>query len=157
MAEAECSQIVNLQRIAACRKIDEDFERNLDNQVELSRWISRVSPLSCFAMSATELTDTGLLNKRRFIKQVRDFQVALTRYTMTEWLKYEKILLKDGGPNVRSPDWSKIRARMPVFSYTPPAGTEYLHMILLDAGILVAVTFVFFILSFTTFLRYDVR
>lgn len=156
-AEAECSQNANLGRMAACRKIDEDFERDLDNQIRLSRWISRISPFSCFAMSATELTDTGLLNKRRFIRQVRDFQEVLTRYTMAEWIKYEEVLLKEGGPNVRNPDWTQMRSRVPVFTYAPPAGTEYLHMILLDAGILVAMTLVFFMLSFTAFIRYDVR
>ena len=54
--------------------------------------------------------------------------------------------------------WSEIRTKpVPVFKYEPPAGTAYIREIILDVVILAGVTLLFFMLSYMTFLRYDVR
>jgi len=157
MFRLQCRRTGYVQVMQACLRIDEAFERHLDGQIRLSRWISRVSPFSCFAMAATELTDTGLVGKRRFIDQVRDYQQTVTEFGFNEWIERERIALNIKGTDEKMPDWPTRERPVPRFTYTGPAGSEYFRMIVLDAGILAAVTVVFFMLSFVGFLRYDVR
>jgi len=159
MFELECRGNAFRDTALACRRLDEDLERRLDAQISLSRWISRLSPFSCFAMAATELTDTGLLSKRRFVKQVRDYQEKLSDFGIKEWLRRDQIELEVHGTDKekKMPDWPSSDKPIPRFAFTPPAGTEYLRLIVLDAGILAALTLVFLMLSFVGFLRYDVR
>ena len=61
------------------------------------------------------------------------------------------------GTDKKMPDWPSSEKPIPQFTYQAPAGTEYLRMIVLDAGLLAGAMLVFFMLSFVSFLRYDVR
>ena len=157
MFELGCMGKACAQVAKESRKIDEDFERDLDTQIRLSRWISRLSPFSSFAMAATEVTDTGLLGKRHFIKQVRDYQEKLAAYGFREWLARDEQELEIHGTGKKMPDWPSKDRPIPQFAYVPQAEKECLPMIVLDAGILCALVLVFFMLSFVGFLRYDVR
>ena len=157
MFELLCRRNAYIGLISQSRKIDEDFERHLGEQVSLSRWISRLSPFTCFSVGATELTGTGLLEKSRYIQQVRDYQKVFAEYGFSEWLRMEQIELEIHGTDQKMPDWPSDDYPAPQFAYTPPSGTEYLHTVIVDAGIMAGVTLVFFLLSFVAFLRYDVR
>ena len=157
MFELGLRREAHTQRIESSRKMDEDFERRLDEQIALSRWIGRLSPFSCLAMAATELTDTGLTSKRRFVNQVRDYQEQIAEFGFAEWLRMDQIELEIHGTDKKKPDWPSSDKPVPKFAYTAPARADYLGMVLLDAGILAGLTLMFFMLSFVAFLRYDVR
>lgn len=145
----------SLKRLESYERLDENFSRELNSQVNVSRWISRISPFSCFVSIATELTDTGILGKKRFLDQIKAHQKALCVYGYDEWLALRQYTIDNEGKRER---WSKLRKKpVPVFSYVPPAGSEYFREVALDAGILVGMTLLFFMLSYLTFLRYDVR
>jgi ABC-type transport system involved in multi-copper enzyme maturation permease subunit len=155
--ELECAAVGYSARMRECRKIDEDFERSLDAQIHLSRWISRLSPFSCFAMASTELTDTGLVGKRRFIDQVRDYQEGLADFAMKEWILMDRAEIEIRGTDKKLPEWPDKDRSVPRFAYTPPAGSEYYRIVFPDVGILAGLTVVFLMLSFLGFVRYDVR
>lgn len=153
----ECFGNASLERIEACQKIDEDFERAIDTQARLSRWISRISPFSCLALSATELTDTGLLEKKHFIKQIRKFQRQWSVFSFGEYTRYKQVEYDLRGTGAKLPPWPDPDYPFPIFTYTQSVEIPYGPMVLIDAGILVGFTLVFFMLSFVSFLRYDVR
>jgi len=147
----------NDARLRRYEQLDESFQRELDGQVRLSRWLSRSSPFSCFAMLAAELTDTGMMAKRRFLEQIRGYQHELADYGHAECLRVERYPLEHEGKGL---DWRKPENRIgpiPVFTYVPAAGSDYLKEAVLDAGILAASAVIFFILSYLSFRRYDVR
>ena len=154
----ECRRDAWLERLNTTRKLDEDFERRLDGQVRLSRWISRVSPFACFAMAAAELTDTGLLNKRYFIDQIRDYQREVAEFGMSEWIRREQLGFDQEGTGEDMPKWPSEDRPVPVFqAREAPTTNEYMRATMLDAGILAGLTLLFSMLSFVSFLRYDVR
>jgi ABC-type transport system involved in multi-copper enzyme maturation permease subunit len=145
-----------LSQLQMHKQMTETLNVQLDRQILLSRWISRVSPFSCFAMACTELTDTGVHGKRHLLAQIHEHQVRLCEYGFAEWFAYHNYQFEHEGK--RPPIWSKVRKKpIPGFAYAAPAGGDYLGLVLADGGILVGMAVVFFMLSYVGFLRYDVR
>jgi hypothetical protein len=146
----------HLARLRMFAQMEEPFTAELDHQVALSRWIARVSPFSCFATAATELTDTGIQHKRRLVAQLREHQLALCAYAHDEWMALEQYEIDHDGQ--QPPPWDKNRLKpVPEFAYAPPAGGDYVRLAAADAGILAGMAVVFFMLCYASFLRYDVR
>jgi hypothetical protein len=138
------------------KKIDQRYGRELNAQTELTRWIGRVSPFSCFALAATELADAGTMQNSRYMDQLRDYQVRLCQYAHDEGLSMEKKQMARKG---KSPGpWYKHRDNpIPMFWYVPAAAGDYARKVAVDTAILAGVTVLLFMLSYLKFLRYDVR
>ena len=146
----------HLARLDRYARLDADFQRQLDTQVGLSRAISRLSPFSCFAGFATEVTDTGVTGKRHFLDRVREHQLVLCKYGHDEWRAMTQYEMDHMGE--RGERWNRRRVQpIPVFAYKPPVANTYRTGAIIDIGILAGSALVFFLLSFVTFLRYDVR
>jgi hypothetical protein len=153
----ECGLKANLEGMRAVDRIGRGFANRLDSQVALGRWLSRLSPFSCFAMAAAELTDAGEFGRRRFLEQVREHQAVLARYAAAEWKALNEHEIEHGK---RPPPWSDPANRkkpIPVFSYVPPAAGDYVRLVALDSALLAGAAVLFFMLSYVAFLRYDVR
>jgi len=154
--ELEREREAHLKRLRMFSQIDEQFTRDLDRQITLGQWISRISPFTCFAMAAAELTDTGPTHKRRLLEQLSRHQATLCKYGHDEWLARQQYRIDNEGK--RPPSWDKQRAKpMPEFIFTPSAQSAHLKRCVADGGILVGMTVVFFMFSYVSFLRYDVR
>jgi len=146
----------HLVRLRMFAQEGENLMHSLDEQIALSLGISRLSPFSCFASAATELTDTGIHIKRRLLEQLRRHQVVLCEYAHDEWINREQYPFDNEGE--RPPPWVKSRQKpLPKFAFTPSAGMDYVRIVLVDTGILAGMLVLFFMLSYVTFLRYDVR
>jgi ABC-type transport system involved in multi-copper enzyme maturation permease subunit len=151
----KCMKTAAVARLDAYERLDEAFQSELDSQISLTRWISRLSPFSCFAMFASEITDTGVLGKSRFLSQIRGYQRPLTEYAFDEMRAFQEQQAQNKGKWV---PWSEIRKKpIPLFTYVPAAGMDYLRSVAVDAGIIVGLGVLFFMLSHVAFLRYDVR
>jgi len=137
-------------------KIEQQYARRLDAQVELSRWIGRVSPFSCFALAATELADAGTIQQDRCYQQLRRYQMTFSAYAHDEAQAMLKVEMENDG---RLPKpYKELRTKaVPEFRYVRPAPRDYLSTVATDGGILAAMGVLFFMLSYVTFLRYDVR
>lgn len=145
-----------LERLRMFSRVEEKFVHDLDRQIQWGRWLSRLSPFSCFALAVTELTDTGVQSKRRFLDQIRAYQRRLSEYAYDERIRLRSYRLEHDGEE--APAWDENRPQpIPEFAYVPPAGTQYLKIVLVDAGILAGMIAIFFLLSVARFLRYDVR
>lgn len=140
-------------------KIDQKNAQRLGEQAELSRWISRSSPYSCFAISATELADTGAMDSDRYQKQLSDFQTKWIDFSFNECIAGEQYVIDNKG-NYPGPWFSELEKRkvtIPQFNYVPPAAGDYASAVGIDCGILAGMIIVFFMLTYLRFLRYDVR
>jgi len=156
--ETNVERQASLDTLRSYERIDQQLMSELAPQVALSRWLSRVSPFSCFALAATELSDTGALGKRHFLAGLRKYQNTLCQYAFDEAIRLRQYELDHKGERL---DWKKDIEKqgkpVPVFVHAPPAGTAYALAVVADAGILAGVTVLFFLLSYVAFLRYDVR
>ena len=155
--EQQCRQQAYLDRLDACVRIDEDYQRKLDRQIALSRWLGRVSPFSSFAMAAAELTDTGMVARQSFIDQLRSYQHTLCGWAMDQWIARDRAELDSGQVNYSSPGWPTDAEPIPRFTYQVPTVSDTTSHVLIDAGLLVVLTVVFVLLGIVTFWRYDVR
>jgi len=154
----QCQYEASVEILRGDEKILQDIEGQLESQVALSRWIARLSPFSCFALASTELTDTGLLSKRHFTQQLRKYQMILSKYAFDQWGLFGSNYTWLGE---KPRDWRKEREErgqpIPVFVHSSPASGEYLKAVVADGGMLLGAALLFFLLSYLTFLRYDVR
>jgi len=147
----ECTLII----LDGYRKVAERYGRQVDAQTDLSRWIGRVSPFSCFALAATELADVGIMEGKRYLEQAYAFQRTLCDYGFNEIRAHREYERKHKKP---PPPWNKSKQKpVPEFHYVPAPPREYVRAATVDGGILLGGVFVLFMLSFVTFLRYDVR
>lgn len=155
MFYAQCYASAALERLRTDQKTVQDYQAQLDAQVSLSRWLARISPFACFALATTELTDTGLLSRRHWSQQVQKYQLDLAKYALEEYERFTALQLDS--PE-QAPDWRRERGGpIPTFAHRDPATAAYARAVVVDAGILVALAIVFFMLSYLCFLRYDVR
>ena len=154
--ELERERDAHLTRLREFAKIDRHYSAQMDQQVRLTKWISRISPLSCLSLAVAELADAGLLQDKRYQKQLRDHQDVLCKYAHVEWLYRQQYELDNEGE--RPGPWNKSRQNpVPVFNYVPPAVGDYTKAVMIDGGILTGMALLFFMLSYIGFLRYDVR
>lgn len=127
----------------------------MDRQISVSRWVSRLSPYSCFALAAAELADEGVVASRHFPDAVTRFSQKVFRdFASDEQVAYVKKSLELKG---KSPNWKEMRRSPPRFAYQPPVATDSFGIVVVDAMILVGLTIMFCVLAFFCFMRYDVR
>ncbi len=147
----------HLERLREYEKIDQRYGGPMKAQIELSRWIGRISPFTCFAMAATELADAGVMESTRYMRQLRNYQKDLCIYAHDEHEAINNYITDNQGEEPEG-GWSENRINpVPSFLYAPPAAGDYAKMVAIDAGILAGTALLFFMLSYITFLRYDVR
>ena len=137
-------------------KIDQRYGAQMAAQVQLTRWIGRASPFSCFALAATELADAGTMENTRYLEQLKAFQIELCDYAFDECISMEHKHMQRKG---KSPGpWHKFRDKpVPSFNYVPAAARDYVAKVAVDCGILAGLTLLLFLLSYVKFMRYDVR
>jgi len=123
------------------RQIEEEYDRNLSNQVALISKLSLISPAASFSLAATRLAKTDFGFQRGFILRAQRFQEEFIQFL------------------TRIPDkQAKVDpAKLPIFSYEGESFKEglaatipHLVVLLLSSGVII-------FLSFVLFLRYDVR
>ncbi len=155
--------LLNYQRKASQQvlkeheKIDQRWAGHMNVQIALSRWIGRVSPFACFALAAAELADEGVLEKTRYLDQLRAHQNILLTYAYDEWEERERYTLEHEGEG-KGPWQGENRLKpTPEFHYVAAGAREYVQEVAVDAGILAGMVLVCFMLSYVRFLRYDVR
>ena len=154
--ELQVEQRARQTRLRLFAQVEDELGANLDRQVLLSRRIARVSPFACFATAVTELTDTGTHEKRRLMEQVRAFQMKLTEYVYDESIVITRHTIDHDGQE--PPPWSQKRqSPIPSFVYVPFSGGEYIRLVIVDTGLLAGMAVLFLLLSYVSFLRYDVR
>lgn len=137
-------------------KISQNHRSEVQSQLVLSQWLSRLSPYSCFAMASAELTDTGVSFKSRLDEQIRRYRVEMMDYGKSEYVAYTNRGIEDNGKD--QPPWIEVREHdFPRFQYERAVGFENMISVMIDAGILLALVGIFFMLSFMNFIRYDVR
>ncbi len=61
-------------------KINDQFLKQLDGQIRLGQYLSRISPLSSFAYAASDLAGTGIADRNRFLKLLPEYRREITTF-----------------------------------------------------------------------------
>ena len=140
-------------------KVDEDFQRRKQRQLDLAHNISRISPASILSYLMTDLADTGELVKVRFLDAVRLHYADMDRLVFS---RSYRDTISDGDsswgfsgnlPGHDTPDSKDL----PRFNVSFPRRTDTLANCLPDIGLLLGYAVLLFAAATVAFLRYDVR
>jgi ABC-type transport system involved in multi-copper enzyme maturation permease subunit len=140
-------------------KVDEDYQRKKQEQLNLAHNISRISPAAILSYLMTDLADTGEFVKVRFYDAVRMHYANMDRLVFS---KSYRDLISDGdsswgfGGNLPGSETPKSKD-LPRFNLTCPRRTDTLANGLPDLGLLLAYATLLFAGATVAFLKYDVR
>jgi ABC-type transport system involved in multi-copper enzyme maturation permease subunit len=145
----------------ARNQIYDDYINQMIQQVEKTKWLTRVSPVSVFRYLAEEISGTGV---RRFESFYR--QAALYKQQLYDFVE-EKDRPDESSPHfltlpltTGSAGISRLPveyASVPQFSERLPRLRDNLRLIFLDLSVLVVLGLLFFIVGYFLIVRYDKR
>ena len=131
--------------VDAQQKVNEQYQKQLEGQVYLAQYISRLSPLSSFVYAATDLAGTGVQDRNRFMDQLPDYRKAVSVFGQQAWIDA-----------IEREDWdSRTTENYPKFVYQEPLLTDRVNW--LDILMLGMWNIIFFMGAYLSFLRYDVK
>lgn len=151
-----CTDIMN-----ARNQIYDDYINQMIRQVEKTKWLTRVSPVSVFRYLAEEISGTGVGRFEHFYNQVNIYKQQL--YDFVE----EKDRPDDKSPHLLtlplttgSVGISRLPveyASVPQFVERLPRLGDNLKLIFMDLFVLVVLNLLFFIIGYFLVVRYDKR
>jgi ABC-type transport system involved in multi-copper enzyme maturation permease subunit len=146
-----------LQREAQAEKakLDKFARDKLDEQVELTKNLARLSPSASFLLAATRLAGTGPDLYGRFSRGQRRFQRDFGEYIQGFWRNQGQVEWTQNGPKMKDPDWFKPE-ELPRFRLVSENVGDSFDAALFDVLLLVVYNVLFFMLAYIFFLRYDV-
>jgi hypothetical protein len=129
--------------------IERDYQVKMRGQQNLAVNLSRVSPASALMFSCMSLARTGISEHERFLNLVRSYKPIFTKWVNAKMMK----TLNMGGGEQPKPELSD----MPQFEFKPERLSESVKRMLPDLVLMVFLIILFFVGSYVSFLRYDVR
>ena len=127
-------------------KIDAEFRRSMDAQIDLARTVSKVSPTALFTIAITDVAGTGVQEKT-------EFRTSLQRYAdqFLTWA-YGKF-----DPAIYEGEAELDVSDRPEYKYEAISFADRLGSISMDMGILVVWNLLFLLLAYVSIMKYDVR
>ncbi|MDH5406302.1 MAG: ABC transporter permease subunit [Candidatus Aminicenantes bacterium] len=140
------------------RQLEADYQRGHSTQDRIAVNISRLSPASTLTYIMSDLCHTGLQERENFYQEAKVYYQQLDDiYYSKMWM--ETISLENGfrfGLGSRDEDRAE-RKDLPFFTYKSRGLGAVLSRSVIDIGVLVLYTVIFFLGAYFSFLRYDVR
>jgi ABC-type transport system involved in multi-copper enzyme maturation permease subunit len=136
----------SLRAATAQEKISDHFRKNMGEQVDLTKILSRVSPLSSVVYAIGDLSGTGMKERNRFLKALNRYQGTFITYAFNKGIE----LAEGEVENLDTSDYPK-------FIYKESKLGDRIRGVFSDFLTLVIWNIVFFMAAYLSFLRYDVR
>ena len=140
------------------RQLESDYQRSHTTQDRIAVNISRLSPASTLTYIMSDLCHTGIQERENF------YQEAKVYYQQLNDIYYSKMWMdmfstgKDGVKYLGYySEGTAGRKDLPFFTYKSRGLGEVLGRSVIDIGVLVLYTLIFFLGAYFSFLRYDVR
>lgn len=128
--------------------IERDYQLKMQGQQNLAVNLSRISPASALMFGCMSLARTGISEHERFLNSVKTYKPIFTKWVNAKMMRTYNI----GGEQPK-PDLSD----MPQFEFKPERLSESVARMLPDLALMVFLIILFFVGSYVSFLRYDVR
>ena len=135
----------------ATEEVIRDFERQLRQQIEVARTITRLSPVAAFVYANTDIGETGVRHERQLVNDLRQYQRQFARYVA------EKREGSSGGGDFGfGEDDDYDIDDMPVFQQREDDLSDRLAARAVDILLLAVFAVLFFMAAFVSFLRTDI-
>ena len=140
-------------------ELDKEYSSERAVQSEITKNLSRLSPLCCYTYIMTDISSTGTLEMKNFTENSARFQDNAREAV------YDRIVEHlIAGTNTEEGSWTTYKdhfdpmtAPLPHFVYLRKSLTEALSAVWPDILLLALYSLVFFVFSYVRFLRYDAR
>jgi len=129
--------------------IERDYQIKMSQQQRLAVNLSRVSPASALMFSSMSLARTGVDEHERFLKSVKAYKPIFTK-----WVN-QKIGTSPPAQEGQQPKLDL--GDMPQQEFIPEGLADSVKRILPDVFLMIFLIILFFVGSYVSFLRYDVR
>lgn len=137
-----------LKLIDAQSSIDQAFVNQLSQQLDLAKYLSRISPFSSFAYAATALSATGPTERERFLATLPEYRKEVAIFITNMWSRMH-------AENIDYDD--RDYSGRPQYVHTLPDIEQRFADSLIDVMLLGVWCVVFFMGAYLSFLRYDVK
>ncbi|MFC1526239.1 ABC transporter permease [Candidatus Latescibacterota bacterium] len=127
-------------------KIDADFRRSMDAQIELARTISKVSPAAVFAIAVTDFSGTGVEEKGNFRDSLQRYA---DQYMNWAYAKFDPKIY-EGEATLDVTDYPRYKYEL--LSLADRVGATSMDML-----ILLVWNLVFLLLAYVSIIKYDVQ
>ncbi len=124
-------------------KINDQFSKQLDGQIRLGQYLSRISPLSSFAYAASDLAGTGIQDRNRFLDLLPEYRREITTFGYQTYIDAN---LNQTEPNIEG---------YPKFTFVESPLSDRIAWV--DILFLGMWNILFFMGAYLSFLRYDVK
>ena len=128
-------------------KINEQFQKEMDEQIRITQYISRISPLASFTYAVTDLADTGIHGRNSFNDLLPDYAREVGNLAIDKYLEMF---------NKESWSWNQLNIEgYPEFQYQESRLQDRINFI--DILGLAIWSIVFFMGAYLSFLKYDLK
>ncbi|TKJ34334.1 hypothetical protein CEE39_02485, partial [bacterium (candidate division B38) B3_B38] len=140
------------------RQLEADYQREHSTQDRIAVNISRLSPASTLTYIMGDLCHTGLQERESFYQQAKVYYQRLDDiYYSKEWVDTFTVGKSRTYSIGKNAEGRAERKDLPFFTYKSRGLGEVLGRSIIDIGVLVLYTLIFFLGAYFSFLRYDVR
>lgn len=147
------------------RKMNEDLQNRKVQQEKLGFALSRFSPTSSYQLAAMNLCGTDIGLKQRYVQAMENYKSQFTSFVDKKQQEsgqpegLQVMINSESGLSVRTPDMKKTIdiSEMPEFNQPKQSFSKVINASMVDFGLIVLYTLIFFVLSIIYFVKYDVR
>ena len=130
------------------RKLDQYYRERLQQQIDLSKMLSRLSPSASYTYAATGLASTGVDQYDRFRSAYSRFRSDYDRWG-EDWV--DRFRRGEG----LAPRWFQNEV-IPGLTMVPARVDDAIDEVMIDILVIIVLNVLFLMLSYLFFLRYDV-
>ncbi|MFA6447911.1 MAG: ABC transporter permease subunit [bacterium] len=134
---------------------EDKYSRAVESQITLTKWISRISPVSAYVYAVTDIADTGIEHEKYLKKSIWTYQSQFLDY-ITKKFNMPDSERTHGifGGALREPPYTLDG--LSKYQYKPMPIAERLKFALVDIAILFIFIVAFFLAAFFSFLRAEI-
>lgn len=129
--------------------IERDYQVKMRGQQRLALNLSRISPASALMFACMSLAGTGIDEHERFLNSVKAYKPIFTKWVNAKMMR----TLNLGQGEQPKPELSD----MPQHEFSPERLSDSFNRMLPDLLLMIFLIILFFVGSYVSFLRYDVR
>ena len=145
------------------QKLEDGYAARVQAQARWAGFIARISPITSFNLAAYDLTAAGIEQETQFVEALKSYSTTWEEYSSSKQEAFQKYIeeQQSSGENV---NWANVREMFKVdlsdhpqfeFNYMP--FSDRLDLIQLDVLLLVLWNIILFMVTYLSFLRYDIH
>lgn len=149
-------KIVELSRQTSSisEKRTKEYDRKVAEQVNLTKYLSRISPVASYVYAVTDIAGTGIRKEAYLMKSLSNYQYQFNKFIDSKINAPFEKRTRTVFYVFTEPEYDLTD--MPVFKYAPEPLVDRLVGSLIDILLLCIYVVVFFLITFLLFLRMDI-